>query len=134
MQIDVSELVAHADNLVDRSVRNSHRVVATTIKAGVNIRDEVRENLKGSTHYPALGLAMTYDVNYSLGHGVEVEVGYDKSVSVPTKKPGPGTVGNLGSIREFGSATVAPHGDLERAFQREVPVWQRHVEVAAGDL
>lgn len=124
MQVDASELTAWADDIADRSVRNSKKVVASTIKAAVNIRNDVRGGLEGSRHYPQLGRALTYDVDYKFTGAVVVEIGYDKDLPQ----------GPLGNIREYGSASVAPHGDLARAFDREVPVWMKHVEADAGDL
>lgn len=98
-------------------------VMATTIKAAINVEEAARESASGLAHAPAYPQSITHDVRATLT-GVEAEIGPDKGLAQ----------GALGNLIEYGSVNNPPHNDLGQAHDAEEPVWVRHMTEIAGDV
>ncbi len=121
--VDVSDLAAYARDLEALPVKAAAAIVATSRRAGKNIRDEARRFATGLSYAPLYPSSITYETSFD-ALGVKAEIGPDKNLKQ----------GALGNLLEYGSVNNAPHAHLAPAYDREVPVWIGHVETAAGDL
>jgi hypothetical protein len=96
-------------------------------KGSLNIKNEARKNVAQSApvHNAHAANAITYDTQIDAkGLVTRGEIGYDKG------RPG----GALGNLLEYGSRNNAPHRDLGRAFDSELPRFEDAIALMAKNL
>jgi hypothetical protein len=96
-------------------------------KGSLNIKNEARKNVVQSApvHNAHAASAITYDTEIDAkGLVTRGEIGYDKG------RPG----GALGNLLEYGSRNNAPHRDLGRAFDSELPRFEDAIALMAKKL
>jgi hypothetical protein len=96
-------------------------------KGSLNIKNEARKNVAQSApiHNAHAANAITYDTEIDAkGLVTRGEIGYDKG------RPG----GALGNLLEYGSRNNAPHRDLGRAFDSELPRFEDAIALMAKNL
>jgi hypothetical protein len=96
-------------------------------KGSLNIKNEARKNVQQSApiHNAHAANAITYDTEIDAkGLVTRGEIGYDKG------RPG----GALGNLLEYGSRNNAPHRDLGRAFDSELPRFEDAIALMAKNL
>lgn len=74
VSIDISELNALEADLSGAAKRLAEGVVATTRKAALNIKNELRDEAEGVAHAPALPSTITFDTRL-LANGMEAQIG-----------------------------------------------------------
>jgi hypothetical protein len=125
VRIDASQLRTLAKALGDGAerVEREHRQVVS--RGGLNIKDQLRAEMGGSTHFkgivPAISMQLTGNRSYS-----EAEVGPDSDAGSP---------GNLANIAYFGGARgggTVP--DPRGALEAEIPGFERALLDLAGDV
>lgn len=117
LKFDTSELADVADLLVKApgvAVREARKVVA---KGALNIKTDARRRVSGSTYFPRLAAAITYD-SHDTPTGAWAEVGPDHA------KP----QGELGFIRELGTLKSAPEPYMAPAGEAEKPKFEKAME------
>ena len=91
------------------------------------VRDAARDSVKsGSNQWRALVPAIDYEITVGAngtGSVIESEIGYSKD------RP----AGKLGNIREFGSPSVAPHLDLQKALEENEADFEKGITQAIDD-
>jgi hypothetical protein len=100
---------------------------AVVQKGSLNIKNDARKNVAQSApiHNAHAANAITYDTEIDArGMVVRGEIGYDKG------RPG----GALGNLLEYGSRNNAPHRDLGRAFDSELPRFEDAIALMATKL
>ena len=107
VSIDISELNALEADLSGAAKRLAEGVVATTRKAALNIKNELRDEAEGVAHAPALPSTITFDTRL-LANGMEAQIG-------PVK----GGAGSL-ALLYFGNSKTGPRlPDPMQALERE---------------
>ena len=134
MNINDSELRGFIVDLGKAPGRAVKPLDAVVEKAALNIKNDLAEQAAGSQHFKRLAPAITYDRVNRIG-SLGAEIGPDKSKSVPGKRKGPGTSGNLGNIFFFGGANGGGgKGDLDGPVDAEEPRMMENIEKVMGDL
>jgi|SRR5690554_5917830 len=115
VSMDTSELDQLAAELADAYSRAQPKIVATTTKAALNIKNGARNNIQGQItgrylpHYPR---SIDFDLSVSAS-GVDADIG--PRSDMPQGGMGPGV--------EYGSSNAPPLPHLIPAFEDEVPTW-----------
>lgn len=124
MSSDISDLTRFAADLRAGAHEVRGGVHGVVSKAGLNVKNDARKNLKSSHHRPTSVPwlvnrgAITYDLERIETQGWETEVGPDQAIS------------GLGRGVEYGSQHHAPMPFLIPAFNDEAPKF----EEASGNL
>jgi hypothetical protein len=116
MPWDASELEALAADLNKSAAAVATELRAVMSKAGVNIKKQMREEMRGSEHFKGAAHRISYDITTPAADTLLLEVG-------PTH--GAGDPGSLANIAYFGTSrgggTVPdPMGALEAEAARTV--------------
>ena len=114
IRIDASELTALAADLGRVPLKVAREIPAVVMKGAMNIKDQLREDLAGSTHFKGVARAVGFDV---LDGGFAAEIGPSSEAGSP---------GNLANIAYFGGShggggTVA---DPRVALDAEAPQFE----------
>lgn len=137
MPIDDSELrglIHHIDSAPPRVMKNAEAVAKRAMQ---NIKTDLVDEAKTSTHFRQVAPTISYDERHTL-RGVDYEVGPDKDRHVaPSRtraKPGPGTPGDLANIAYFGGANGGGGTlDFDGPVEREIPRLEQHLREALRD-
>lgn len=117
---DLLDLAADLTDAGPVAMDKAHRVVQ---RGALNIKNDWRDGVSGLAHARALPSAITYD-SFRSRFTSEAEIGPDKD------RP----QGALGNLIEFGSVNNPPHGDGQRALDREEPRFIAALEQIVGDV
>lgn len=105
--VGLDELIINLDAATSRMANEVDKVMA---KAGVNIKNGVRQRWSGHPHIKHLPNAVSYDLYHWPTHTI-LEIGPDKN-----RRQGP-----LGNIIEFGTVNNAPIPALSPELDAELP-------------
>jgi len=142
---DFSELNALSANLGEVADNTGPYINSAVQFTSKLIKESTQKSLKGaSPRWRRLAGAVDYEVTTFQGFGASViksEIGYNKDKVLPHKAPrpgskrkvGPGTAGNLGSLREFGKPNLAPHNDLQKALKENEADLEKGIQKAIDD-
>lgn len=126
MSFDASQVRAFAARLEAAGASTAREVRAVVTKGALNIKEQLRAEASGSTHFGQVARSINFDVRETSG-GVEAEIGPDKQRS-PS--------GKLGNIAYFGTSRgggTLP--DPEGALQAEGERFERALlDLAEGAL
>lgn len=137
--VDASELHQVAADMRAVDSRLVHHVARVVERGALNIRNDLREQMRKSTHFAGVAGGITYDDVRDVGSALETEIGPER-----------GRPGGLANIAYFGAGRGvyrtgrrfsqvafygAPKGggtveDPQGALDRETPALERHL----GDL
>lgn len=123
MEFDVSEVNQLAADLGKIPGRMVPPMIAAVTKSANSVRDGMRADARGHSHFPHFPNSITADVKVRPGQ-IEGEVGPDKSL----------TQGALGNILYFGTSKNGPVLNINGPLDAEAPQFQKAVEDAAGKL
>ncbi len=113
VDLDMSEVAQLADDFDKAAEKVFTAVKATTVKAGISIRDNARAI--APRHYtPAYPASIFSRTTYGAA---------SVTSTVQTRNP-------LGAILEFGSPTSAAYAHFGPSFDREVPTWLGFIDQA----
>lgn len=92
IDFDTSELRTLAAGMRAIPGQLTRHITPVINRAGLNVKNELRENMAGSKHFKGVAHAISYDI---LDDGMTVEVGPSSEAGSP---------GNLANIAYFGGA------------------------------
>jgi hypothetical protein len=112
VQSDFSDINRMAAQLSEVAVNAGPYVRSAVEVTSRKVKDDAAAAVKaGSKSWKALPRTIDYEVSTFRGFGstvIQADIGYRKDRAA----------GNLGNIREYGSAHAAPHSDLQVAAQK----------------
>lgn len=116
---DSSELRAFAADLTSAGNAIAPAVRGIVAKGAVNIKKQMVEEMKSSTHFKGVARAISYDIKAE-ANAVEAQIG-----------PSKGSPGSLANIAYFGT----PRGggtvpDPQLALEAEMPNFERYINAA----
>ena len=151
ISFDFSELTKLAADLGEVPKTAGPFINSAIQKTSGFVKEAAQKSVsKGGKRWSRAVGAIDYELKVEAGLGgssITSEIGYDKDKVLPQKpipagskrKPGPGTAGNIGSLREFGKPGLTPHNDLlnalhenEKDFEFGLSEALKDAEKAAG--
>lgn len=131
---ELRELIHHIDGAPARVMKNAEAVAKRAMQ---NIKTDLVDEAKTSTHFRLVAPTISYDERHTL-RGVEYEVGPDKDRYVPPtrtrRKPGPGKPGRIANIAYFGGANGGGGSlDFDGPIEREMPRLEQYLGDALRD-
>lgn len=134
MIIDDSGLRGFIVDLGKAPDRAFEPVRAVLQRGALNIKNDLNKQAANSRHFRRLAGSVTYETQIRR-NSIDAEIGPDKSKVMPSKRPGPGTSGNLANIFFFGGANGGGGtGDLDGPVDAEEPRMMANIEKVMGDL
>lgn len=119
---DASELMAFGDALLAKGVARRALISASVKKGAQNVKNSIRDDLKGSGNKAFRRIPITYEVKETPGR-ITAEIG-------PTK----GGAGSLANIAFFGAAKGGGTHEFYEHGEDELPRLAEHVAKAAVEV
>lgn len=124
---DFSDLNRMAAQLEEVAVNAGPYIRQAVQQTAFKVKADTRESVSsGSKKWRALPTSIDYEITTFQGFGstvINADIGYTKDKAA----------GKLGNIREYGSPTVAPHLDLQKAAEKNQPDFADGLEKAMAD-
>lgn len=146
MPDDFSELDSLARDLGEVAGNAGGFINSAVQVTSVRIKKDAAKSVSSSKYWIRAAGAIGYEITVEAGVGgssIKSEIGYDKDKVLGHKAPkpnsrrrvGPGTAGDLGSLREFGAPgrSLAPHNDLANALHANEADFEHGLSVALRD-
>lgn len=134
---DFSELMDLSRDLGDVATNAGRYINSAVQVSSRKIKDDAQKSVRsGDKRWHRAAAAIDYEVKTVFGQLIQSEIGYDKEKALsqkPRKNPGPGTAGNIGNIREFGSVNSTPHNDLRNALEKNQKDFEAGLDKALQD-
>lgn len=128
MPIDDSEMRQLINHIDGAPVRVMRAAEAAAKRGMQNIKNDLVEEMKSSTHFKAVAPTISYDER-ATRRGLEYEIGPDKEHHVRGGRPGA-----LANIAYFGGANGGGKSvDFDGPIERELPKLAKHLREALGD-
>lgn len=119
---DVSELTAFGDKLLANGIARRAAISAAVKKGAQNVKNSIRDDLKGSGNRAFRRIPISYTLQESAGR-ITAEIG-----------PSKGGAGSLANIAFFGTAKGGGTHEFYEHGEDELPRLAEHVAKAAVEV